>query len=128
MYKSLSSNAKYIEEVDKFDRTPGNNKRYVSNRDNYLEEVRRIYVYLNGSTKGFKNFEEELRKEQADKLKINEFGHSEWHFDRDYLWNKLSSERYFKKAIETRRIRDYGDLAYMASMADYTPRYIMDKF
>lgn len=115
MGKSLAANARYIEEVDK---TVNNHKKYVKNRDNSLEEVRRVYVYLKGSTNGFSTLEKELREEQADKLKYNNQKQPEWHFDREYLWNKLNSDKYFIKAIETRRIRDYADLVYMTSIAD----------
>lgn len=94
------------------DKRPPWKKKYVMNRNNSLESVKRIYVYLNGNTKGMTRFLEGLKKthpyakqELGDNRKM-----IQWFFDTNHLWDAFMSDSKMRRVITEMRIDSYEEL------------------
>lgn len=96
----------------KFDKLPGWRRKYVMNRNNSLASVKRVYVYLNGNTKGMTAFLEKLKQDYPyAKQKLGDNGKMiQWFFDTDHLWDEFMSDPKMKKVITAMRIDSYEEL------------------
>lgn len=96
----------------KFDKLPGWKRKYVMNRNNSLESVKRVYVYLNGNTKGFYAFSEKLKRKYPgaeNKLGDNR-KMTQWFFDTEHLWDEFMSDPKMRQIITAMRIDSYEEL------------------
>lgn len=86
--------------------------KYVMNRNNSLASVKRVYVYLNGNTKGFYAFAEKLKRKYPGAM--NKLGDNrkmtQWFFDTEHLWDEFMSDPKMKKVITAMRITSYEEL------------------
>lgn len=96
----------------KFDKLPGWRRKYVMNRNNSLAAVQRVYVYLNGNTKGFYAFAEKLKRKYPGAM--NKLGDNrkmtQWFFDTEHLWDEFMCDPKMKKVITAMRITSYEEL------------------
>lgn len=91
---------------------PAYKHRYVMNRNNSLESVKRVYVFLNGNTKGFYTFAENLKRKypgaknrMGDNKKM-----TQWFFDTNHLWEEFMNDPSMRKVISAMRIDSYEEL------------------
>lgn len=94
------------------DNRPAWKHKYVMNRNNSLEAVKRVYVYLNGSTKGFYGFVEKLKRKYpgAEQKLGDNRKMTQWFFDTGDLWNEFMSDPKMRKVIVAMRIDSYDEL------------------
>ncbi|MBP3038081.1 hypothetical protein J9303_00980 [Bacillaceae bacterium Marseille-Q3522] len=97
---------------EKRNKRPSWKHKYVMNRNNSLESVKRVYIYLNGNTKGFYTFAEKLKRKYPGAM--NKIGDNkkmtQWFFDTDHLWDEFISDPKMKKIITAMRIDSYEEL------------------
>ncbi len=86
--------------------------KYVMNRNNSLESAKRVYVYLNGNTKGMTPFLEKLKKDHPyAKERLGDNGKMiQWFFDTKHLWDAFTSDVKMLKVILAMRIDSYEEL------------------
>lgn len=86
--------------------------KYVMNRNNSLESVKRAYVYLNGNTKGMTAFLEKLKQNHPyAKRKLGDNKKMiQWFFDTEHLWDEFMSDEKMRKVITAMRIDSYEEL------------------
>lgn len=86
--------------------------KYVMNRNNSLESVKRAYVYLNGNTKGLTAFLEKLKRDHPyAKQKLGDNGKMiQWFFDTSHLWDAFIDDPKMGKVITAMRIESYEEL------------------
>ncbi len=97
---------------EKRNKKPAWKHKYVMNRNNSLESVKRVYIYLNGNTKGFYAFAEKLKRKYPgaeNKLGDNK-KMTQWFFDTEDLWHEFMSDPKMKKVITAMRIDSYEEL------------------
>jgi hypothetical protein len=97
---------------EKHNKRPFWKHKYVMNRNNSLESVKRVYIYLNGNTKGFYAFAEKLKRKYP--CAMNKLGDNakmtQWFFDTDHLWEEFMSDPKMGKVITAMRIDSYEEL------------------
>lgn len=111
MKHTLQTQANYEKRMDIYAKKPYYMKKYVCNRTNSLAEVRRIYIYLIGNTKGLSKFEQKIKELQPD-AKKNRGGNVEWHFDEEFLWDVIKDDERMVKALVRRRIDTFEELSF----------------
>jgi hypothetical protein len=99
--------------VEIYNNTPYYKKKYVNNRNNSFAEVKRIYVYLLGNTKGYSSFEKDLREKQPDAKKYRE-NNIEWHLDVEVIWEMLMAHETMSRIIKAKKIDSYEELCIKA--------------
>lgn len=95
----------------KSNRPPWKHK-YVMNRNNSLESAKRVYVYLNGNTKGMTNFLEKLRTDHpyAKEMLGDNGKMTQWFFDTNHLWDAFMEYPKMRQVITAMRIESYEEL------------------
>lgn len=96
----------------KFDTLPPWKRKYVMNRNNSLAAVKRIYIFLNGNTKGFYKFANRLKQKYPGAM--NKLGDNkkmtQWYFDTNHLWDEFMNDPKMRKVIIAMRIDSYEEL------------------
>lgn len=111
--KTLQAAANLQQRMEWYEKSPYYAKKYVTNRTNSLAEMKRIYVWLTGVTRGLGPFERTL-KETYPGAERHIGKNVQWHFNQDDLWEFLMAEERFARIIKHRRIRDFEDLCIQA--------------
>lgn len=96
----------------KLDKRPAWKRKYVMNRNNSLESVKRVYIYLNGNAKGFYDFAEKLKHQYpgAEQKLGDNHKMTQWFFDTGHLWEEFMSDPKMNKVITAMRIDSYEEL------------------
>ena len=113
--RTMRGAANLQKRMEGYNRKPYFAKKYVTNRTNSLNEMKRIYVWLTGVTKGLDPFANAL-KEAFPGARRHVGKNVEWHFDQDELWAFLLADVKLARILEHRRVRDFEDLCIQASV------------
>lgn len=114
MKKTLQREANIMKSMEIYDNSPYYKKKYVNNRINSLAELKRIYIYLIGNTKGYTAFENSIKEQQPEakfyrgKSKSN--NSIEWNLQSDKVWDELLSHEKMSRVIKAMRIETYEEL------------------
>ena len=80
-----------------------------------MNEVKRIYLYLNGNMQGYSRFDFELKKGQPE-AEVVRGKNVEWSFSEDYLWEKLNQHEKFAKILRAMRLHCMEELTHKTMM------------
>jgi len=112
--KTLQTAANTLKSLENYNNNwPYFAKKYVNNRTNSLAEVKRVYVYILGNTKGYTAFENHLKDLQPEaKRTCGKL--IEWHFDTEFLWDAFLLHEKMAKIIVARQINNWEELSNRA--------------
>lgn len=108
---TLKGKADIDKQIENYTKAPYWTKKNVCYRTNSLNEVKRIYLYLNGNMQGYSMFDLELKKGQPE-AEVARGKNVEWNFSEDYLWEKLNQHEKFAKTLKAMRLNSMEELTY----------------
>lgn len=108
--KTIQTEANTAKRMESYNKSPYFAKKYVNNRGNSFAELKRIYVYILGNTKGYTALENRIKAEQPDACK-SRGSNTEWHLDTNKVWDTLMSYERINKIVTARKINNYEELS-----------------